>query len=291
MMPIPLSADTGRLRRFCRRTALAALLAGAALVAADAAWAAQKAAAKPAPAGEALKVAVEGEYPPFNETGKDGKLKGFDVDIAQALCARIAAKCELVKQSWERMISDLTAGRYDMVVSSMSITDSRRASMDFTDPYYHTPAKFVARKEAFAGLDADGLASKRIGVQRATTHDSYLTDSYGSRAQITRYDTLGKALAELQAGKLDVVFGDAIALSTSFLKNGKGKDYAFAGPDVRDRRWFGEGIGIAVRKGNTSLRDRLNQALAAIHADGTFDRIEQKYFTFKISEAKRTAMP
>ncbi|MEK0083881.1 transporter substrate-binding domain-containing protein [Benzoatithermus flavus] len=292
MMRSPFDADKVGPSRLRRRMALA-VLAGAAVLVAGAAEAAQKAAVakQPAAQGEGLKVAVEGEYPPFNETGPDGRLKGFDVDIAQALCAHIGARCELVKQQWDRMIPDLAAGKYDMIVSSMSITDTRRATMDFTDAYYHTPAKFVGRKGAFAGLTADGLAGKRIGVQRATIHDSYLTDTYGGRAEITRYDTLEKAQADLVAGKLDLLFADAIALNDGFLKTAKGKSFEFAGPDVRDPRWFGEGIGIAVRKGNTGLRDRLNQALAAIRADGTFERIEKKYFPFDIGDVKRTAMP
>lgn len=285
----PLDAATAGLRRWHR--AALALLASAALLAPAGAGAASKAAEKAAAPAGALKVAVEGEYPPFNETGPDGKLKGFDVDIAQALCARMATPCQLVKQSWDRMIAGLTSGQYDMVVSSMSITDTRRASMDFTDPYYQTPAKFVGKKGAFEGLGADGLAGKRIGVQRATTHDSYLTDTYGGRATIARYDTLGKAQADLAEGKLDLVFADAMALANGFLKSEKGKGFAFVGPDVHDPRWFGEGMGIAVQKGNKALRDRLNQALAAIHADGTYERIEKKYFGFRMGDPKRTAMP
>jgi arginine/ornithine transport system substrate-binding protein len=271
------------------RRPVLAMLAGVALLVAGTAEAAQKA-AKPTTQGPALKVAIEGEYPPFSETGPGGRLTGFDVDIATALCTAVKASCQMVKQPWHLMISDLVDGRYDMIVSSMSITGTRREKIEFTEPYYHTPAKFVAKKGAFAGLTADGLKGKRIGVQRATNHDSYLTDTYGDAAQITRYETLEKAKVDLAAGKVDLVFADAIALNNGFLATAKGKGFEFVGPNVRDRRWFGEGIGIAVRKGNTDLRNRLNQGLAAIQGDGTYARIEQKYFPFEMADFKRTAM-
>lgn len=230
-----------------------------------------------------LRVAIEGEYPPFSSTAAGGKLKGFDVEIAQALCAAMAASCQLVKQQWDRMIPDLVAGRYEMVVSSMSITPRRRQQIDFTQAYYQMPAKFVARKggDDLAG-SLEALKGKRVGVQKATVHDQFLTASVGGSAVLTRYDTLGKAAGDLQAGRIDYLFGDAMALHESLLKTPKGKAYEFVGPDLRDRRFFGEGIGIAVRKGNVDLRNRLNLALAAIRADGTYEAIASRYFTFDV---------
>lgn len=228
-----------------------------------------------------LRVAIEGEYPPFSSTGANGKLTGFDVEIAQALCSEMAATCQLVKQQWDQMIPGLMAGRYEMVVSSMSITARRKQQIDFTQAYYQTPAKFVARKKgaAFAG-SLEALKGKRVGVQKATTHDQFLTAKLGGSASLTRYDTMAKAASDLDAGRIDYLFGDAMALDEGLLKTSKGKGYAFVGPDLRDRRFFGEGIGIAVQKGDHGLRDRLNRALAAMRADGSYDAISARYFTF-----------
>ena len=140
----------------------------------------------------ALRIAVEGEYPPFNKTDKKGKLSGFDVDIAKALCEAIEAKCEFVKQPWTRIIPDLVAGKYDLVASSMSITAERRQKIDFTNPYYHTPAKFVGKKDDPVAPTLDALKGRSIAVQKATTHELFLKRQLGNSVEIVRYDTLPK---------------------------------------------------------------------------------------------------
>ena len=186
--------------------------------------------AAPASAARAqeLRIAVEGEYPPFNQTDKKGKLSGFDVDIAKALCKALDASCELVKQRWDRMIPDLVDGKYDLVVSSMSITAERRQKIDFTNPYYQTPAKFVAKKNADLPATLDALKGRRIGVQKATTHEQYLMRQLGSSAEIVRFQTLPKAQAELTAGKVDVVFGDALALVGGLPEDRQGQGATFS---------------------------------------------------------------
>jgi arginine/ornithine transport system substrate-binding protein len=265
-----------------RRRAVAALVAAVAVVGVGAV---DVAAAR----AETLLVAIEGEYPPFNSTDKKGRLTGFDVDIANALCKVMDASCKLVKQQWDRMIPDLAAGRYDMVVSSMSISAARRKQIDFTRPYYQTPAKFVARKGAGIEISPEGLKGRRLGVQRATTHERYLAGLYGDSVVLVRYDTLPKAQADMAAGKVDLVFADAMALSEGFLKTKKGKDFEFVGPDFRDSRWLGQGIGIGVRKGRADLVGELNEALDVIKADGTYARIERAYFDFAVGQRQAVA--
>ena len=229
---------------------------------------------------ETLRIAVEGEYPPFNQTDKKGQLSGFDIDIANALCKSIQASCKFVKQRWDRMIPDLVDGKYDLVVSSLSITAERLQKIDFTLPYYHTPAKLVALKGAALAPHWTGLKGQRVGVQKATTHELYLTRKLGGDVELVRYDTLPKAEADLLAEKVDFVFGDAMALSEGFLKTDKGKAYAFVGPDIR----IGSGIGIGVRKGQPDLLANLNRALSSIQTDGTYDKIAAKYFDFSLGQ-------
>ena len=237
-------------------------------------------------AAETLRIAVEGEYPPFNRVDKKGKLSGFDVDIANALCKAIDASCKLIQQPWDRMIADLVAGKYDLVVSSLSITGSRRQQIDFTNAYYQTPAKFVAKKGAKIDVTQAGLKGLRIGVQKATIHEQFLTSSFGNKAVLVRYETVPKAQADLVAGKVDLIFADAMALDAGFLKTKAGKEYAFVGPDFRDQRWFGQGFGIGVRKGQAELVASLNAALAKLDADGTYDSIANKYFDFDMMDDK-----
>lgn len=233
-------------------------------------------------AAETLHIAVEGEYPPFNQTDKKGRLSGFDVEIANALCKAMDASCKLVKQRWDRMIPDLVAGKYNLVVSSMSVTAERRQKIDFTNAYYQTPAKFVAKRGTAIEVSPDGLKGRKIGVQKATTHEQFLSGKFGSSAVLVRYETLPKAQADLVAGKIDLVFADAMALDGGFLKTAQGKGYAFVGPDFRDQRWFGQGIAIGVQKGQSDLVAKLNQALARIRADGSYDSIAGKYFDFDL---------
>lgn len=230
---------------------------------------------------QSLRIAVEGEYPPFSKTDKKGNMSGFDVDIAKALCQALQAKCELVKQRWDRIIPDLVDGKYDLVVSSMSITAERRQKIDFTNPYYYTPAKFVAKKGKELPASLEALKGLKIGVQKATTHEQQLVKKLGISPDIIRYETLPKAEADLVAGKLDLVFGDGLALWQGFLKTDKGKGYAFVGPDVI----FGAGIGIGVRKGQSDLVASLNQALDTIRANGTYDKISSQYFAFPLLPA------
>lgn len=229
-----------------------------------------------------IKIATEGAYPPFNEVGPDGKLKGFDIDIALALCEKLGAECELVQQDWDGIIPALLAKKYDAIVASMSITEERKKRIDFTDKYYQTPARFVRKKGSAIEITKEGLKGKKVGVQRATIHDNYLTDNYGDSVEIVRYGTQDEANLDMLAGRVDLLLADSIALLEGFLKTDKGKDYEFVGPELRDKRWFGEGAGIAVRKEDTDLKEALNKALAAIRADGTYEKIMRRYFDFDI---------
>lgn len=228
-----------------------------------------------------VKMGVEGAYPPFSMITSDGRIEGFDIDIAHALCDAMQVTCELVQQDWD-MVPALLDRRYDAIVASMSITRERQKRMDFTKKYYHTPARFVARKSADLTVDEAGLAGKRVGVQRTTIHDSFLTSAYGDGVVITRYRTQAEATAALSEGEIDLVLGDSRALEEGFLQDPKGEDYAFVGPSFTDPRWFGQGVGIALRKGEPELKAQLNAAIDRIRADGTYDKIARKYFTFDV---------
>src|SRR5262249_51776239 len=154
------------------------------------------------------------------------------------------------------------------------ITAERLTKIDFTKPYYQTPAKFVARSDDKLAATLDALKGHTIGVQKATTHERFLEQELGSSVKLVRYDTLPSAQADLTSGKVELVFGDALALSQGFLNTDKGKDYAFTGPNMI----FGSGIGVGVRKGQPQLVASLNEAIDAIRADGTYDQIAARYF-------------
>ena len=229
-----------------------------------------------------VRIGVEGAYPPFSYVTPEGELAGFDIDIAKALVEAMGAEIVLVAQDWDGIIPALLAKKYDAIIASMSITEERKKKVAFSNKYYNTPAKFVCKKGAMNEFSRENIKGKKVGVQRATIHDRYLTDNYGKDVEIKRYGTQDEAYLDLTAGRVDMLLADSIALSDGFLKKPEGKDYQFIGPDLSDPKWFGEGAGIAIRKEDTDLVEKFNAAINQIRADGTYKKIQDKYFDFNV---------
>ena len=240
-------------------------------------------AAIPASAGwEKIRIGTEGAYPPFNWVDKNGELKGFDIDISKALCDVMKVKYEFVVQDWDGLIPGLLAKKYDCIIASMSMTPERRERVDFTNKYYQTPARFVARKGSGIEISKSGLKGKVVGVQRATTHENFVRDKFGDSVTVKPYATLDEADMDLVAGRVDLVLGDSVALIDALLNKPEGKDFEFIGPGYTDVAYFGDGIGIALRKGNPNLLEMFNKAIKQIRADGTYQQINAKYFDFDL---------
>ena len=229
-----------------------------------------------------VRIGVEGAYPPFSYVKPDGELAGFDIDIAKALVKAMGAEVQLVAQDWDGIIPALLANKYDAIIASMSVTEERKQKVAFSDKYYQTPAKFVCRKGAFKEFSREAIKGKRVGVQRATIHDRYLTDNYGKDVEVVRYGTQDEAYLDLTAGRVEMLLADSVALSDGFLKKPEGQEYQFIGPDLTDQRWFGDGAGIACRKGDPDLVAKFNAAIEKIRADGTYKQIQDKYFDFDV---------
>ena len=222
-----------------------------------------------------VRIGTEGAYPPFNQVDAKGNLIGFDVDIAKALCAEMKAECTFVKQDWDGIIPGLLARKYDAIVASMSITDERKKAVDFTGRYYSNSLSFIRKKGSM--LDQKALKGKTLGAQRATISGQYIEKTYGDSVKMKLYDTQENAVLDLASGRLDVMVVD-FGVGYNWLNSDAGKGFEF----------FGEGaaiddhIGIAVRKGEEVLRDKLSAAIKAIRADGTYQKINAKYFPFDI---------
>ena len=229
-----------------------------------------------------VRFGVEGAYPPFSWTDASGEIKGFDIDLAHALCQQMTVKCELVAQDWDGMIPALLSRKYDAIIAAMSITDERRKKVDFTAKYAHIPNRFVAAKGTTLELTPAGMAGKRIGVQRATTHDKYLTDNFGSDVTIVRYGNADEAYLDLKAGRVLAGLADASAIDQGLLSKAGGDKFEYVGPALTDRQWFGDGMGIAVRKGDQDLKAKLDEAIKTLRANGKYQEINQKYFKYDI---------
>jgi len=222
------------------------------------------------------KVGIEGAYPPFNNKNASGQVVGFDYDIAMALCAKMKAECEVVTSDWDGIIPALNAKKYDFIVSSMSITDDRKQAVDFTDPYYSNKQQFVAKKGVDFKTDIESLKSKKLGTQRSTQAATWLEDNVGG--DIALYDTQENAYLDLSSGRVDALLADKYAIYGWLKDDPAGKDYEFKGNPINED----DKVGIALRKGESDLRTKLNLALKEIKEDGTYKKINDKYFPFSI---------
>jgi lysine-arginine-ornithine-binding protein len=228
-------------------------------------------------AAEKLKIGTEGALPPFTMISPKGEVVGFDIDIAQALCAKMNVECEVVLFDWDGLIPALNSGKFDMLAASMSVTEERKQAISFTDPYYTNKLQFVAPKSMDFKTDKNSLKGKVIGAQRATIAGIWLEDNLEDVVDIKLYDTQENAYLDLSTGRVDAMLFDKYA-QWEWLNSQAGKDFEFKGEPVFDD----DKIAIGVRKGDDELRERLNKALAEILADGTYEKINAKYFPFSI---------
>ena len=232
-------------------------------------------------AADKLKIGTEGAYPPFNNLTADGKLEGFDIDIANALCDEMKVKCEFVTQDWDGIIPALQAGKFDAIIASMSITKERAEKVDFTNKYYNTPPAIVAPKDTdIKGVSKEDLAGKTLGVATSTTHFNYSTATY-TDSTIKGYPSSQEFLLDLASGRLDAATDDILVLE-GWLKSPDGACCKLVGTITPVTEIHGPGMGIAVRKGESELVGKFNAAIDAIRANGKYKAINDKYFEFDV---------
>jgi lysine-arginine-ornithine-binding protein len=230
-----------------------------------------------------IRIAVEGTYPPYNQLDSDGKVVGFDIDIANALCTEIKAKCSFVVQDWDGMIPALIARKFDAIISSMSITEERKQRVAFTGKYYNNPSRWIVRKGGKWEFTRAGLANKTVGVPSNTIFDRYVTGEFGgSGIKIVRYAQQENVYLDLAAGRIDATVADPTTALAGFLKTPQGANFEFQGPPLMERKYFGDGAAIATRKTDLDLRDKLDAGIMAIRANGKYEIIRKKYFDFDI---------
>lgn len=229
-----------------------------------------------------LKVAIDPSYEPFTFKTADGKPTGFDVDIAEALCNEVKRKCVYVEQVWDSMIPGLQAKKYDVIVSSMSITEERQQVVDFTDKYYNTPSRIVV-KSSTPFTDLASLKGKKLGVLKGSTQEKYaMGDLKPVGVNVVPYEAQDQVYLDIKSGRLDGTVADTVEVTGGFLRKPEGKDYGFVGPVLNDPKYFGIGVGVALRKGETQLKDELNAAIKSIRSNGTYETISKKYFDFDV---------
>ena len=265
-------------RRFLQTTAL--MLAGLVLAAcgkkepeAPAAASAPAVAAAPAPAAKVYMVGTDAAYAPFESQNEKGEIVGLTVDMVNAVASKAGIEVKFVNTPWEGIFNALQQGDRDMLASSITITDERKQSMDFTDPYFDA-YQLIAVKANSKVAKFDDLKKLKVGVQTGTTGDEVVTKQQGKNStNIKRFESTPLALKELEAGGVDAVVADN-GVVINYVANNAGAKFK----TVSDKAFAPEQYGFAVKKGNAELLGLLNKGIADIKADGTYDQIYTKYF-------------
>jgi ABC-type amino acid transport substrate-binding protein len=227
-------------------------------------------------------VATEAAFPPFNYLDRKGLPAGFEMDLAQEACQRIKADCDFVVAKWDDLIPGLLDKKFDIVMSSMDVTTERRRRMGMSRRYYLSPGAFIAAKGAPFDGPPSLLRNKRIGVQRDSTHGDWVDKSFRRSAQIKRYNTLAEALDALAKGDVDAVFGDKAQLWL-WSQKADGKCCELVGQDIKDNQTLGIGVSAGLRKEDAKLREAFNKAIGEMMTDGTYKKINDKYFPFPLN--------
>jgi lysine-arginine-ornithine-binding protein len=229
-----------------------------------------------------ITIATEAAFPPFNYLDRKGLPAGFEMDLAQEVCQRMKAECEFLVLKWDELIPGLVDKKFDIIMSSLEVTADRRKRLAFSRRYYLSPGAFAAHK----GANLDGppslLRNKRLGVQKDSTHADWLDKSFRRSAQIKRYNTLADAEKALANDEVDAVFGDKAQLWL-WAQKPEGSCCEIVGQDVKDTSTLGVGVAAGLRKEDVKLREALNKAIGEVISDGTYKKLNEKYFPFALN--------
>jgi polar amino acid transport system substrate-binding protein len=226
----------------------------------------------------AIRFLTDDDYPPLNFARADGSLAGFNVEIARAICEELHIGCTIQARRWDTLVDSLETGKGDAVIASMSATPALRERIDFTQPYYQTPARFVTRKDFPAGdITPAALLGKRVGAVAGSAHEAYLATFFRGAALIP-YADFAALRDALRAGAIDAMFGDGLTLAVWLSGEDSANCCAFRGGPFLESRYFGQGVGIAVRKDDADLRRAMDWALTRLAARGAYAEIYHKYF-------------
>ncbi|URN98534.1 lysine/arginine/ornithine ABC transporter substrate-binding protein [Leclercia adecarboxylata] len=254
------------------------LLPLVALLAASSAFAAET---------KALRFGVDPTFAPFESKSPQGEVVGFDIDLGNAICQHLQAKCVWVENNFDGIIPSLKARKFDAILSGMYITEKRKEQIAFSDKIYSGPVFLVARKNTLPGNSLAQLKGKTIGVEQGSAQETYANQKWrGEGVNVVAYQGADQVIRDLESGRIDGAVLSGVMAEYSFLSQPQGKEFAFVGGALQDDALFGAGAAIGLRKEDEQLRQDLNGAIAAILADGTYKKLAAKYFSFDIYTGK-----
>jgi polar amino acid transport system substrate-binding protein len=225
-----------------------------------------------------IRFLTETDFPPFNYAGPDGAPAGFNVDLARLICEEMRVACTVQMRRFDTLLGALNKNEGDAVIASLAETPEMRLRVDFSDPYYRTPARFVSRKDLkIDEMRPEALEGKKIAVVAGTSHEAYLKALF-TEAELKPYPTADAARAALKKGEIDLLFGDGVSLAFWLNGTDSANCCVFRGGPYLESRFFGEGVGIAVRRGNDLFRQAFNWALFRLWEKGRFTDLWLRYF-------------
>ena len=229
-----------------------------------------------------VRVGIAAEpYPPFTSPDASGNWSGWEIDIIKAICEEAKLDYVITPTAWDGIIPALMSKKIDLIMNSMSITAARLKSIDFSDKYYNTPTVIVGTKRVKFDASPGGLKNKFLGVQASTIHKAY-AEKYFTGAKLKEYQTQDEINQDLVSGRIDATQADSLALA-AFLETDEGRACCeVKGTVADDPGILGSGVGAGIRKGDDELKSKINAAIAAIRANGKYDEISKKYFSFDI---------
>lgn len=236
-----------------------------------------------AAAAQTVRVGIAAEpYPPFASPDAAGNWVGWEVEIIGAVCTAAELTCEITPTAWDGIIPALVSGQIDAIMASMSITEDRMQTIDFSDRYYNTPTVVVGQRSIQMDATPEGLAGHVLGVQVSTVHQAYAQHYFEANTELRTYQTQDEANQDLVAGRIDATQADSIALD-AFLATPEGAACCeVKGTVANDESILGLGVGVGVRKGDDALREAFNRGIATIRANGVYDQITAQYFASSI---------
>lgn len=242
--------------------------------------------APPSGAGPARRFAIrfltDSEFPPFHYLDDEGRLTGFDVDLARAICAELVVQCEIRNRAWEDLLPALRKGEADAVIAAQRITPQLVREFELTDRYFHTTARFAGRRNSPQWLiTPEGLERRRIGVVKGSPHEAYLRTFFRDSA-IDTFARIDEAHEALRQGRVDLVFADSIGLV--FWVNGSLSQECceVKGSAYYEPRFFGDGLSIAVPRSDRDLKILIDEGLARLQRNGRYDELLLRYFPNRV---------
>ena len=232
---------------------------------------------------DSIRIGTDPTYAPFSSKDAKGEFVGFDIDLGNEMCKRAHLKCTWVSSDFDALIPSLKAKKIDAIISSLSVTEKRLHEIAFSDKLYAADPRLIAAKGSPILPTLEAMKGKQIGVLQGSTQEAYANENWRSKGiDVIAYQNQDLIYSDLAAGRLDAAFQDETAASEGFLKQPAGKDFAFAGPAVKDVKFFGDGTGTGLRQDDVDLKDALNKALAELREDGTYDKMAKQYFDFNV---------